>query len=60
MESFNILSVASFVLNTILISGFIIPQVQKLKEIKDQIIRFNIASLLVPEDIDSLMGNFDE
>src|ERR1700730_16853589 len=52
MENINILSVTSFILNTILISGFIIPQVQKLKEIKDQLIRFNITSLLVPEDTD--------
>jgi len=52
MENLSILSVASFILNTILISGFIIPQVQKLKEIKDQLIRFKITSLLVPEDGD--------
>lgn len=38
-----ILSISAFVLNSILISGFIIPQVQKLKEIKDQLLRFKLT-----------------
>lgn len=38
-----VISVASFVLNTVLFSGFIIPQVQKLKEIKDKLTKFKFT-----------------
>jgi|Deesub1362A_J573_1020465.scaffolds.fasta_scaffold02740_2 hypothetical protein len=38
-----IISIFSFVLNPVLLSGFIIPQVQKLKEIKDQILKFKLT-----------------
>lgn len=38
-------SVITFVLNSALFSSFIIPQVQKLKEIKDQLFQFKLAAL---------------
>ena len=41
-------SVITFVLNSALFSSFIIPQVQKLKEIKDQLFQFKLASLPPP------------
>lgn len=39
-------SVITFVLNSALLSSFIIPQVQKLKEIKDQIFQFGLPKPL--------------
>jgi hypothetical protein len=52
-------SVITFVLNSALFSSFIIPQVQKLKEIKDQLFQFKLAALpprgtLMREAIESL------
>jgi hypothetical protein len=38
-------SVITFVLNSALFSSFIIPQVQKLKEIKDQLFQFKLPSI---------------
>jgi hypothetical protein len=41
-------SIITFVLNSALLSSFIIPQVQKLKEIKDQLFQFKLPSLSPP------------
>ena len=41
----QILSNMVFALNSVLLTGFIIPQVHKLKEIKDKLIKFDIASV---------------
>lgn len=43
MDDKLIISILSFVLNSVLLSGFIIPQVQKLKEIKDQLVKFKLT-----------------
>lgn len=39
----SIIAILAFVLNSVLLSGFIIPQVQKLKEVKDQLIKHKIT-----------------
>jgi hypothetical protein len=39
----TIVSILSFILNSVLLSGFIIPQAQKLKEIKDRIMKYKIT-----------------
>jgi len=51
----SVISVLSFILNSVVLSGFVIPQIQELKRIKDQILKFEIA---FPSD--SLSNHFTD
>jgi len=43
MSTEFLVSVIAFISNSVLLSSFIIPQVQKLKEIKDKLVKFQIT-----------------
>lgn len=60
MDLNPIFSAAAFVLNSILLSNFIIPQVQKLKEIKESLINFNLTYAPRTGDMQEINKKGDE
>ena len=48
-DTSNIILIVSLLINPILLSGFIIPQAQKLKDIKDKLIKYDLK---VVDDVD--------